>query len=1019
MIQQNSVILNLTFGSINQSTFIPDMRKFLLVLVFFACAIVQSAQAQERTVTGTVRDAASGEALPGVTILVQGTSTGTVTDMNGTYSISVDPTATLVYSFIGYVQQALPVNNRSVIDVSLSEDVEQLGEVVVVGYGTQEKRDVTGAVASIDAKNFNQGVIVSPDQLFQGKLTGVQVTSTSGEPGAGVNITIRGASSIRSGNDPLIVVDGFPLSGGATNEGGVNQGLGTGSPKNPLSFLNPDDIQSIDVLKDASATAIYGSRGANGVVLITTKSGKQGKGTVTYSTYAGISYLPQQLDLLTADNYVERAVAGGASESAVNFGGSTDWQDQIFQTGLSQSHNLSFGGGSEKTLFRFSLGYLDQDGIVEKSDFERYSARVNGSHQFIQDKLKLDFQITGSRTENENVPISNNAGYQGSLIGAALQANPTIPVTYTRDDGTVAFVQRNTTVNGVTTSNDFRNPMALLAYISDQEETTRILGNIGLTWSILDNLSYRANIGIDNSSGVRRQFFDPRLALDNIQNVGRANLYNRYLESYLMEHFLTYKLKFGESNMELLGGYSYQQFRNRGHRFGVESLPSGDEFIGFDNVDGGVAPPSARNPFASDHVVSKLQSFFGRANFSLADKYLVTATLRADGSSKFGAANRYGLFPALALGWRLSEEAFIPEFFTDLKLRGGWGITGNQEIPAGISRAQYSIDNNSGGLTLVSTQNDQIQWEESQQWNIGLDFSILQGRLNATIDYFNKNTTNLLIQIETPQPAPTRFAWRNLDADIINTGLELGLSYVAIDRDDFTWDIAANSTFFFTNEVRNLGTFYNTGQVNGQGLSGAYVQRIVDNQPLYVFYGQQFEGIDDQGRQIFANDGALTYLGSPHPDAIFGLTNSLTYKAFDLSFNFNGRRGGFVYNNTANALFLKGALRTGRNVTTDVADNNESPNEAPIVSSRYLEKGDFIRLNNATLGYNFKPTGSTWLSNVRVYLSGQNLLLFDQYSGYDPEVSADKSLGGIPSLNIDYTGFPRPRTVIAGVNVTF
>lgn len=1000
--------------------------------IIIGVLITAGTWAQSNKVTGVITAEEDGGALPGVNILEKGTSNGTISNMNGDYSITVQQGAVLVFSFVGYKNKEVVVGGRATVDVVLEADVVSLNEIVVVGYGQQEKRDVTGAMASLSAKDFNAGVIASPDQLFQGKMSGVQITSSSGEPGAGVNITIRGASSIRSNNNPLIVVDGFPLDGssssasgeqgnastGATGEATVNDAdLGSSSSKNPLNFINPADIESIDVLKDASATAIYGSRGANGVILITTKKGARGQGSVSYNFFTGVSKISKKLDLVKAQDYVALAANAGANASSVDFGGVTDWQDKIYRTAPTMGHSLSFGGGSENSLYRASLSYLNQRGIVHNSGLTRYTARINGSHKFANDKLGLDFQLTASKTDNDNAPISTNAGYQGSLIGAALQANPTIPVK--RDDGT--YVQRNQTVDGVVVSSDFRNPVAMLDYITDKEENTRLLGNMALTWEIIDGLKGRVNVGVDNGESVRRVFYDRRLKLSDSfdDDGGRVTIYNRYQSSYLFEGFLTYTTTLKSNDLIILGGYSYQEFLNQGHYFGVENLPSGDQYLGFNNVDGGSSPSPDESPFGSDKVINALQSYFGRVNYNVQDKYLFTATLRADGSSKFGDNNKYGLFPSLAFGWRITEEPFAPKVFDDLKLRAGFGITGNQEIPSGISKARYQINNTTGALTLLSTPNPDIKWEQSTQWNIGVDFSILGGRLSGTLDYFNKNTTDLVIQINTPQPAPTQYAWDNLDANVINTGLECSLTGYIIQGTHFQWNASGNITYFITNKIDNLDTYFNTGSINGQGLTGAYAQRISEGQPLYAFYMQKFLGITDAGTQAFADEGTLRFVGSPHPNVVYGLTNNFQYKFLDLSFTFNGKVGNDIYNNTANALFLKGALGNGRNVTYKVARNSENPTEAPIVSTRYLEKGSFLRLNNVTIGYALPVESVTWLNTARVYVSAQNLFVIDNYSGYDPEVNVDKNMNGIPSLGIDYTGFPRSRTITAGLSVRF
>ncbi|HRJ14735.1 MAG TPA: SusC/RagA family TonB-linked outer membrane protein, partial [Saprospiraceae bacterium] len=484
----------------------------LLLVAFMLLGTWAMAQ---RTISGTVTDAATKEPLIGANVLVVGTSAGTITDIDGTYSVSVPAGATeLEFSYTGYASQKVAIGASSKVDVSLSAG-RLLDEVVVVGYGTVRKGDATGAVVAISDKDFNKGVIASPEQLLQGRAAGVQITAASGEPGAGVNIRIRGTSSVRAGNNPLFVVDGVPLDGRDDSAGGTDFGAGSSSARNPLNFLSPEDIETMTVLKDASAAAIYGSRGANGVVLITTKKGKVGTSNATFSAQTSVSNVLKRYDLLSADEYVDAAVKAGANAQAVNFGGATDWQEEIFRTGIAQNYNFSYGGGNQKTLYRFSLGYLDQEGVVENTALRRLSGRLNASHKMLNDKLEFSVQMTASRLNNDYAPITNNAGFEGSLIGAALQANPTRRAV--NADGT--FPQ----------SVDFRNPLALLAYIDDHGTTSRVLANIGATWHIASGLSYKLNVGVDNAESVRRTGISPKLAFNDIQGQGRAIVDNRYL----------------------------------------------------------------------------------------------------------------------------------------------------------------------------------------------------------------------------------------------------------------------------------------------------------------------------------------------------------------------------------------------------------------------------------------------------------------------------------------------------------
>lgn len=976
----------------------------LLIMIFTCFGVATQLNAQSLEVSGTVIDAEQGEPLPGVNVVVKGSpSTGTSTGENGEYTLTVPSGQdTLVFSFVGYIPQEIPVDGNSTIDVQMSPDVQALEDVVVVGYGTQRREDATGSVLSVTEEDFNQGVITSPDQLLQGRAAGVQITPASGEPGSGSSIRIRGTSSIRSGNNPLFVVDGVPLSGGNITPGGGDFGAGEQSARNPLSFLNPDDIESISVLKDASAAAIYGSRGANGVVLITTKSGQAGtSGQFNVSSTTSFSSVREYIDLVDADEYVSLAEQAGADPSVVDFGSSTDWQDQIFRTGITQEYSLGYGGGNETTTYRLSLGYMDQEGVIESSGLERLTGRLNANHKLMDDKIQLDLNLIASRLQDRYAPVTRSAGFEGDLIGAALQANPTRPVFM--DNG--AFMQ----------SADFRNPMAMLRYINDNAETNRLLGNIAATFNITNWLSYKLSASYDNSEAARRTGIYPQLQFPAIQATnGRATVDNLYTSSTLVEHTVNLERSINDnSTFSILGGFSYQRFEDRAdwlqaEYFITDEIPLVDNIDGVNNVDNkAFSASSMRN-------VEELQSYFGRANLNFNDRYLFTANFRVDGSTKFGRNNKYGYFPSASVGWRLSEEEFfknsgLASTFSDLKLRAGWGITGNQEFPGGAALALFTTGSD-GSLDQENSPNPNIQWEETQQFSAGVDFELFQGRVSGVIDYFHKKTTDLIFLTDYAQPAALQYQWVNLDGAVLNTGMELALDAFVIERANFSWQVMYNMSYTY-NEVTEMGTYANTGQIHGQGLTGAYAQRIASGQPLFSFYMREFQGFDDQGLAMYANNAALSFVGDPLPDYTLGLTNNFNFGRFDLSMFWSGSFGFKVYNNTANAIFLKGNLRNGRNVTENVARGPESAANFGEASTRFLEDGDFLRLSNLSIGYNFNVTNFAPVNRLKISVTGQNLLLFTKYSGYDPEVNTDKSINGIPSLGIDYTAYPRPRTV--------
>ncbi|MFP4505865.1 MAG: SusC/RagA family TonB-linked outer membrane protein [Cyclobacteriaceae bacterium] len=987
--------------------------------------VVGVANAQT-TVSGTVTAPEEG-ALPGVNVLVKGTSTGTVTDLDGNYRLTVpEGNDVLVFSSIGYVSQEIEINGRTTINVELQSDVQALSEVVVIGYGTQEARDATGAVSSVKSEDFNQGVIASPEQLIQGRAAGVQITQASGEPGSGVNIRIRGTSSVRGGNNPLFVVDGVPLAGDNVSGGGVDVGAGSSSARNPLNFLNPNDIESIDILKDASATAIYGSRGANGVVLITTKSGRGADSQLNYSYNIGVSNITKKYDLLGADEFVDAYAdlnnlsPGDESLEALDLGFDTDWQDEIFRTAIAHNHDLSYSGGGENGSYRLSLGYTDQEGIVERSGLRRLSARFNGTSSFINDRLNVSTQVTISDIRDNNVPISDNAGATGDLLGMALKLNPTYPVR--NPDGT--FFQQSVTE---------ANPVAFLELSNDYTNTLRALGNITFDFKIAEGLNFKTVVGGDRSASSRKAAYSPLLDVQGITGQGRAAFEDIVGINTLMENYFTYNNQLSDNlRLDAVLGYSYQRFQRESKftqaaGFRVTDLDLILNNLASVNQTAGLGGVIANSSFRVD----ELQSFFGRVNLDIADKYLFTATLRADGSTRFGSENRYGIFPAFAAAWRLSDEGFVPDAFSNLKITAGYGVTGNQEFGSNLytNRQRYSgegLNVSNTGVTInpasrlaVAFENPDLKWESTEQINLGVDFGFLNNRLRGSVNYYRKSTNDLLFLLVSAQPAPTDFFWDNLDMNIINEGVELTVDANIVDTDAFFWEVSANASYN-DNRIENYEGLVNTGAISGQGLTGAFAQRIATGQPLYSYFLRPFGGFDEAGQSIYPEGDVQQFVGrSPLPLYNIGFTNNFSYGQFDLSVFFNGQLGQYVYNNTANAFFTAGALAGGNNVTADVVGNGESRVNAPEVSTRFLEDASFLRLQNFTLGYNINTENISFLSNARIFFTGQNVLTFTNYSGQDPEVNVNKAINDVPSFGIDYTPYPRARTFLLGVNVTF
>jgi len=1006
--------------------------KHLLKVCFFAVIYLFSVpvMAQNKIITGKVTDKKDGSPLIGVSVKTSLTSPGgAITNTDGDYRISVPGNATvLVLTYVGYVSQTVNIDGRTIVNVSMDASSKALNEVVVIGYGTQRVRDATGSVASLSPKDFNKGVIATPDQLLQGRIAGVQVTPSSGEPGAGATIAIRGAGSIRSNDNPLYVVDGIPIDNSGTS-GGYGVGAGSSSARNPLAFINPADIENISVLKDASSAAIYGARGANGVILITTRKGRKGQG-IQFSSNTSVASTAKRYDVLGRDAFLKAvasvgANAGPASSGGVDYGGNTDWQDQIFRTAVSQAYNLGFGGANNTGSYRASIGYDDQQGTVKNSSLKRLNARINASQSFFNSRLKFDLQSTYSNVKDQFAPITNNAGFNGSLIGAAIQLNPTAPV---YDAQGRLFNLNGYNDAGYPTGNSFRNPVSLLNQIDDRDNINRYLNNLTMTLKLFEGLSYKGNFGADISRGLRKTFYDPKVIgyTDAIgirdQNFpsptgnGTAIYQYNQLTNYTTEHTLNYEKKFNNnSTITALAGYSYQTFKNfNRNEFGFGTSKDGVLVKDYNDFKTHLAYP------VGDSSSYKLQSYFARVNYSYKDRYILTGTIRRDGSSRFGANHKYGNFPALAAKWRITSESFMPRegFFDDLSLRLNYGKTGNQEIPSYASLAVSQINYNGNSNPQIYLPNPDLKWQANTTYGAGIDFSIIKTRLTGSVDYFNKSISDLLFYQDIAQPALSSRIYRNLDGDVINKGVEVGLNFAAVQGSKFTWDIGYNMTFI-KNTLKNFKNYIVTGNIDGQGLSGAYAQLITNGQPLYTFNVPNYAGLDANGFAIYPQGiDVSTLQGSPNPKFTASLTNNFTYKNFSLSFFLNGATGFYIYNNTANAFFYKGNLVSGRNVTKDVAASNENPLNSGEVSTRFLEKGDFLRLSNATIGYTFPLKGSK-IKTLRASITGQNLFLITNYSGLDPEINTDKQRNDVASKGIDYTSYPKSRIFTLGINASF
>ncbi|MFC4873799.1 SusC/RagA family TonB-linked outer membrane protein [Negadavirga shengliensis] len=964
----------------------------------------------ERVIQGVVRDNSENHSMPGVTIMVKGTNTGTVTDVDGSFQLTVeDDAAVLVVSFVGYITKELEIGNQSNFEIFLDQDLQNLEEVVVVGYGTARVRDLTGAVSRVGERDFNKGINVSPDQMIQGKVAGVDIVNNSGAPGGEVTFRIRGASSVRSGNQPLFVVDGVPLDGRNTKPSATAGELGTTEGSNPLNFLNPNDIETIDILKDASATAIYGSRGANGVVLITTKKGKAGTPTMNLQVQSGVSTLARRPDIMDGQTFRQALIHRELQD--YDGGTEVDAFDAITRTALTNIINFSVTGGSDKSSYRLSAGYHDQQGIISGSGIKKYTASYNSNYKFLpDDRLQLDISVIANNNVENGAPIAENSNVNGSLVGNAIEWNPTVPFR----DAQGNFVQRVYQENGRNVAGLPTNPMALLAYYHDQSNITSVLGSLGLTYKIVEGLNYRFNVGVNHVKGNRTVDTSGDLFLSTITDLGLGVVNTSQLNSSTITHTLTYDKEFANLRMNALGGYELQDYRSYTHNITARGFTMfdvrGTDILQNPSRDN-VSVNSYRDP------TNQIQSYFGRVNLNFSDKFLLTGTMRADGSTKFGENNKYGYFPSFAGAWVISEEDFIPAAskISNLKLRFGWGQTGNQEFPAGASQDRYAFGLQS--LSLVNVANPDLRWETTETYNLGLDFSFFNYKLSGSIEYFDKATKDLLFQLPAIQPAPAAQYWTNLPATIRNNGLELMLNTVVKESQNISWEIGLNATYLRNQLTNYTGAPVLTGQINGNGLGGgSNSQRLENEQPLYVFKMLEFLGFDENGTAQYS-DGEK-FVGNPNPNFLLGVNTSLDYKQFNFSMSMNGAFGHQVYNNTANAVITAANLGLGRNASETIGLGNENLGNANVVSTRFLEKADFLRMQYATVSYDFGPVGNTF-SNIRMSLTGQNLFLLTNYSGFDPEVNTNRGVGGVPSFGIEYIPYPPARNFMLGLSASF
>lgn len=1021
------------------------MKKIFLLGFLFSCFLTEAQQ----QVTGEVRDASNGELLPYVNVLIKDSEGGTTTDLEGRYELTVNQDDVLIFSYLGFLTQEMPVNNRNIINISLDLDIAYLDDVVVVGYGTVRKSDLTGSVTSVDAEDLRNVPVTSFEQALQGRAAGVQVTQTTGSPGGGTNIRIRGTSSVNASSEPLYVIDGMLINSDSNEMSLAGRGPRIGA----LSTINPNDIESIEVLKDASATAIYGSRGANGVILITTKRGKAGVSTVSLESYYGVQEVANKLDLLNATEFAELVNEANINAGRVpiyanpsRFGEGTDWQEELFQMAPISNHQVSFAGGNEKTRYALTGGYFSQDGVVVGSDFERYSFRINLDTE-MNDRLRLETNVSYNRLSSNGV-LTGPGNIVPGVITSALQFNPMQPVYDPSVEGGYTFEHNRKSGIG--------NPVAEALEYESNTLTSRIMGNVAANYEIIEGLDFKTSFGIDGLTS-KNNSFGPNFLKRTESSNGEAMVSTLQAMTWLNTNTLSYNREFNENHsLNAMAGLELQSFHNESLIGFALDFP--DSRTGWHNLG---AAENPQNPGNSEMDWSML-SYFGRLNYSLNNKYLFTVSGRVDGSSKFAEGNKYGFFPSGAFAWKVSEESFLQEvdIIHNLKLRASYGVTGNQSIPPYMSLALVGPVGEGvftdglesevfRGQQPLSFPNQDLKWETTEQANLGVDLALWKGRFRFTGELYQKKTSDLLLN--TPIPRSSGFTQTLLNVgNVQNRGVDLEFTTVNIEG-AFRWTSSLNLSL-------NRNKITNLAREEDILLGGGNILR--EGYPIGTFFGYVFDGIyqtdaeaessavlighnpaagDRRYLDISGPDGNpdglineydRTIIGSAQPDFTWGLRNELSYGNFNLSFFFQGSQGNEMVN--MNLLNLEN-VNGQQNVLAEAGLNRwtpENPNnryaralataaDANVFSSRIVEDASYVRLKNVTLSYNIPSSllERVGMSNVRIYTSGTNLLTLTDYSGYDPEGNA---YGGTTNIvGVDDGNYPQARVYTLGLNIGF
>jgi len=1042
-------------------------------ILAFLSVLAAPLAAQNGAVRGQVVDSVTQQGLLGATVLIQGQPRQTATGADGNFTLSDVPPGTVVLKVtrIGYGPQTKSVTITAGATAEarfvLSPQASLLEAVVVTGYGTQRREAITGSVSNVDAAAANVGVKTNVDQMLQGRAAGVDIVQNNGEPGAGMQILIRGGSSISSSNEPLYVIDGVAINNVATQPEGMAAGAPP-LPRNPMNLINPGDIASITILKDASASAIYGSRAANGVVLIETKHGTTaGASTITYDGYVSAASPSKRLDILSGPEYrgfVTQQVGVFVADTALCptptpadsvaykacFGkargldpkhlaglgsASTDWYQAITRTAVTHNHNLSFSGGSEDTRYRASLNYMNQPGVAIANGLERIQGMLSANHRAFDNRLRLATTVTTSRSNDTYITYENTGGFEGGVFLNMAVFNPTQPVTVTDSTGTHYYESGSSSV---------RNPVALARQIANVGSTTRTLGNASAEFDLTSGLTAKVALGLDHSSGDRQIYFPNANPLGVSLGGGLAQQASLDNATRTLQTLLTFNRQVGVSSFDVVGGYEYTKFSS--NLIGAQGVGFFTDAFGYNNLSVATSKTNW-----SDAESWRLVSFLSRANYGYKDKYFVTGILRYDGSSKFATGHQWALFPGLSASWKLSQEGFAQSLpFSDLKLRVGYGRIGNPGIPpyqslivlqGGTGGSYPWGDASKSGVYPSLNGNPNLKWEQTGEFNVGVDFGLWGNRLAGSAEYYVKNTSDLLEYVSAPAPAQNSLTLINV-GKLHNNGIELTLDALAASRPNLTW--RSGLTFAAQrNKVVTLGpfSFVRSGRVSGQGQSDQWAERLLPGQPLGTFYGPVFVGVDTAGKQLFrcgtpsaacvngrttsplANDYAV--IGNANPKFTFGFRNQVTFGKFDISALIRGSVGQDVFNNTALVYSTKGNALQDKNFLRPALTDPTGLHEPAIYSSRWVEKASFVRLQNLTVDYALDlPALTRNARSAHLYVSVDNLFVLTGYSGLDPEVSNlnQASLNpdaGLAARGIDYLSYPRPRTVTGGLRLVF